>query len=285
MGKDNETESMKVGIIPDFFHDIIAYIIPGYTSLVLFTCNLYIIGLLKPSFTKDIDIKGFSLSVLGAYVIGRFYEQLGFMTIHRRKFPFIRCCKKFPKVCKSNKIPSPKWSLIFDSNDEHYTKPFKDNVAKKIMEWIENQDGASLLSTCKEEKKDDFFNLIQFYLRERFPSVALYEKKQNATIVMSRSLAIIFTCNILIYFLLLLIPVLQGAEVTFSLIAVYWIVANLLFSGIFYIRFQQDKVYHAMYIFETFIAMKKLLKTREDNCGQAKGETDDIQPLHSEDRP
>jgi hypothetical protein len=132
MEKDNEAESKKVGIIPDFFHDIIAYIIPGYTALILFTCNLYIIGLLKPSFIKDIDLKGFSLSVLVAYVIGRFFEQLGLMTIHHRKFPFICCRKKFPFVCKSPKIPSPKWSLIFDPEDEHYTKPFKNNVENKI---------------------------------------------------------------------------------------------------------------------------------------------------------
>lgn len=255
MAKDNEAEATKVGIIPDFFHDIIAYIIPGYTALILFACNLYIIGLLEISFIKDDGLKGFSLSLLVAYVIGRFFEQLGLMTIHRKKFPFVR---------ESSEIPSPKWSLIFDPEDDHYTEPFKNNVAKKIEEWLEKQDGASLLSTCKDKGKDDYFNLIQFYLRERFPSVALYEKKQNATIVLTRSLAIVFACNILIYFLLLL--TLQRAELTFSLIAVYWLIVNLLFSCILYMRFQQDKVYHAMYIFETFIAMKKLLKSRRGNA-------------------
>jgi len=258
MAKDKEAVSKKVGIIPDFFHDIIAYIIPGYTALILFACNLYIIGLLEISFIKDVDLKGFSLSLIVAYVIGRFFEQLGLMTIHRRKFPF---------VCESSKIPSPKWSLIFDPKDEHYTEPFKNNVAKKIEKWLEMQDGASLLSICKDKSKDDYFNLIQFYLRERFPSVAMYEKKQNATIVLTRSLAIVFVCNILIYFLLLLLPLLQGAKVTFSLIVLYWIIVNLLFSGVLYMRFQQDKVYHAMYIFETFIAMKKLLKSKSGNSG------------------
>jgi hypothetical protein len=87
----------------------------------------------------------------------------------------------------------------------------------------------------------------------------------------------------LIYFLLLLLPVLQGAKVTLNLIAVYWIIVNLLFSGVLYMRFQQDKVYHAMYIFETFIAMKKLLKSRKGNSRL--GETNDIQPLHAPDRP
>jgi len=81
----------------------------------------------------------------------------------------------------------------------------------------------------------------------------------------TRSLAIVFACNILIYFLLLL--TLQRAEVAFSLIAVYWLIVNLLFSGVLYMRFQQDKVYHAMYIFETFIAMKKLLKSKRGNAG------------------
>ena len=257
MVKDNEAESSKVGIIPDFFHDIIAYIIPGYTALILFVCNLYIIGLLEISFIKDVDLKGLSLSLLVAYVIGRFFEQIALMTIHRRKFPF---------VLNSSKIPSPKWSLIFDPKDDHYTEPFKNNVAKKIEEWLEKQDGASLLSTCKDKSKDDYFNLIQFYLRERFPSVALYEKKQNATIVLTRSLAIVFASNILIYFLLLLLLTLQRAEVTFSLIATCWLLVNFLFSGVLYMRFQQDKVYHAMYIFETFIAMKKLLKSKRVNA-------------------
>ncbi len=75
MTKDNEAGPNKVGIIPDFFHDIIAYIIPGYTALILFVCNLYIIGLLEISFIKDFDLKGFSLSLLVAYVIGRFFEE------------------------------------------------------------------------------------------------------------------------------------------------------------------------------------------------------------------
>ena len=175
------------------------------------------------------------------------------MTIHRRKFPFF---------LESTKIPSPKWTLIFDEKDDHYTKSFKNNVAKKIEEWLEKQDGASLLSMCKDRSKDDYFNLIQFYLRERFPSVALYEKKQGATIVLTRSLAIVFASNILIYFLLL--PLLR-AEVTFDLLAVYWLILNLLFSYVLYKRFQQDKIYHAMYIFETFIAMKKLLKSKKQN--------------------
>ena len=253
MEKDNDSASNKVGIIPDFFHDIIAFIIPGYTALILFVCNLVIIGLLEASTIKDIDLKGFSLSLVVAYVIGRFFEQLGLIIIHHRKFPFFLA---------SSKIPSPKWSLIFDEKDGHYTPPFKNNVAKKIEEWLEKQDGTTLLSTCKDKNKDDYFNLIQFYLRERFPSVALYEKKQGATIVLTRSLALVFACNILIY--LLLLPLLR-AEITFSLIAIYWLIFNLLFSYVLYRRFQQDKIYHAMYIFETFIAMKKLLKSKKRN--------------------
>ena len=58
MKKDNESESNKVGIIPDFFHDIIAFIIPGYTALILFACNLYIIGLLETARIKDIVSNG-----------------------------------------------------------------------------------------------------------------------------------------------------------------------------------------------------------------------------------
>jgi len=258
MANDNESGSNKVGIIPDFFHDIIAYIIPGYTALVLFVCNLYIIGLLKISSIKNVDIGAFFLSLLAAYVIGRFFDQLGLMTIHRRKLSF---GKKFPFVSMPE-ISSPKWALIFDQKDDHYTEPFKNNVTKKIEKWLEKQDGASLLSTCKEKGKDDYFNLIQFYLRERFPSVALYEKKQNATIALTRSLAIVFVGNILIYFVSLLHATLQENNIIFSLPAACWLFVNLLFASIFYMRFRQDRVYHAMYIFETFIALKKLLRSR-----------------------
>lgn len=125
MAKDNEAELNRVGIIPDFFYDIIAYIIPGNTALILFTCNLYLIRLSEISFIKDVDLKGFSLSLLVAYVIGRFFEQLGLMTIHRKRIPFFGV---------SSRIPSPKWSLIFNPKDDHYTESFKNNVAKKIEE-------------------------------------------------------------------------------------------------------------------------------------------------------
>lgn len=255
MAENNELEPNRVGIIPDFFHDIIAYIIPGYTALILFVGSLYIIGLLPPSFIKDPDIKVFSISVLVAYVVGRFFEQLGLMTIHHRKFPFFG---------KSGKILSPKWSLLFEEDNKTYTDPFKSNVIKKITKWLEKQDGSSLVEKCKEDKKDDYFNLIQFYLRERFPAVALYEKKQNATIVLTRSLAIIFVINILIYHVVLFIKF-QTTEIYFSRVAFCWIMTNLLCSWVFYKRFHQDKTYHAMYIFETFISMKKLLKSSNDN--------------------
>lgn len=262
MAKDNETVTNKIGVIPDFFHDIYAYIIPGYTALTLFIGNAFILGTKPDLFINNFDLKDFSLSLVAAYVLGRFFEQIGLMTIHHRKFPF---------VFQSCKIPSPKWSLIFDPKDRHYSDPFKNNMAKKIEEWLERQDGTLLLSTCKTNRQDDYFNVIQFYLRERFPSVALYEKKQNASIVLTRSLAIIFFCNILVYSLML---TLQKGELIFSLSAFYWISANILFSSVLYMRFQQDKVYHAMYIFETFIAMKKLLKSKNSNSGAVEDSND-----------
>lgn len=265
MTQDKEVEPGKVGIIPDFFHDIIAYIIPGYTALLLVVSNFYVIGVLKTSCVNDVDLKSFSLSLIAAYVIGRFFEQIGYMTIHHRRFPFLCLSSKFPFLHASPKVKSPKWSLILDENDGHYTEQFKNNVIKKIAQWLKKQDGDSLVMACKDKGKDDYFNLIQFYLRERFPTVALYEKKQNATIVLTRSLAIIFIFSILTYFILLLQIKLQSKEVVFSFMATCWLLVNLLFSCVFYMRFQQDKVYHAMYIFETFIAMKKLLKNNQDN--------------------
>jgi hypothetical protein len=248
MAKENEIEPSKVGIIPDFFHDIIAYIIPGYLVLILIAFNLSIINHVKDaSFIKVTELKEYFLSLIVAYVIGRFFEQLGYSTIHHKKFPFIG---------KAANIPSPKWSLIFDEQDISYTEIFKQNVIGKIEAWLIKQNGNRLIFACNNNKKDDYFNLIQFWLRERFPNVALYEKKQNATIVLTRSLSMIFFINIPVFFVTFWV---KEEPIAIERVVVLWLLANLLFSFFFYKRFQLDKKYHAMYIFETFIAMKKLL--------------------------
>ncbi len=261
MAENNEAVSKNIGIIPDFFHDIIAYIIPGYSTLILFACNLYIIGLIEISFINDIDIKGISFSLIVAYVIGRFFEQFGLITIHNKVFPFFGS--------KGNKF-KPKYSLIFEhkdckENNDDYTKRFQKIVEKCIKAWLlENLGEDKLLDKCKTNAKDDYFNLIRFDLRERYPSVAMYEKKQNANIVMNRSLAIIFISNILIYWLLVFDLLQRGDEINFSLNAVFWILLNLLFSIVLYKRFKKDKIYHAMYIFETFVAMNNRLSHPEN---------------------
>ena len=246
MAEKTESAPNKVGIIPDFFHDIIAYIVPGYTALLLLVGNLYILGLNTAIINESTDIKVFSLSILCAYVVGRFYEQLGLMSIHHRKIPFFG---------ESSKILSPKWSMLFDEINDSYTESFKENTIKRIEKWLSLQNGKSLIEECRNNKKDDYFNLIQFYLREKYPAVAIYEKKQNATIVLTRSLSIIFTINIAIYHVSLFLNF-KLHETTFSPSALCWLITNLLFAWVFYKRFQQDKIYHAMYIFETFIALK-----------------------------
>jgi len=244
-------ENGITGIIPDFFHDVIAYITPGYTALIIVGINIYVAS---EEYIFDVNNMGFAafmlLSVI-AYVIGRFFEQLGYSTIHNKGFPFYG---------KRAEIESPKLSLLFNESENDskgYTPAFRTNLQTKITEWLESQNGRDLLSECESIRTDDYFNLIQFYLRERFPSVALYEKKQNATIVLTRSLSIIFLLNIPVYFLTL--SILSFEDFQFSLLAAVWISLNLIFSYFFYKRFRLDKKYHAMYIFETFIAMKKLL--------------------------
>ena len=160
-----------------------------------------------------------------------------------------------------NKFRSnPKWSLLFDDNDNKYTEIFKENTIKKITEWLKDQNGEALINECREKERDDYFNIIQFYLRERFPAVALYEKKQNATIISSRSLSLIFICNILVYNLMLVLkhPI-SSLSISINSIPFWWIIAQVFSALIFYSRFIQDKYYHAMYIIEAFIATKKLL--------------------------
>jgi len=249
---EDETKGNGVtGIIPDFFHDVIAYLIPGFTAICLIFFNASIATDKFVFKAADLSIvELFFLSVI-AYVIGRILEQVGYKFIHHRKFPFIG------KNCKDI---GPKWSLLFDESDESYTATFKNNLSKKIEEWLDKQDGKNLIDECKNSKRDDYFNLIQFYLRERFPSVALYEKKQNATIVLTRSLCIGFFFNIFIYFLVLLLMV-PSEQLIFSPNALVWILVNLLSAIVFFDRFMLDKKYHAMYIYETFISMKKLLKS------------------------
>jgi hypothetical protein len=253
---EEETKGNGItGLIPDFFHDVIAYLTPGYTFIFLAFINVYVATRELPFKINDVGLGAFFIVTVLAYVVGRFLEQVGYICIHHRKFPFFG---------KTNRVITPKWGLVFDENDNSYTKAFKTNIAKKVEEWLVKQNGKALMEECKNNKKDDYFNIIQFYLRERFPLVALYEKKQNATIVLTRSLAVGFFLNIILYFftLHLLVPI---DAIKLNIAPAAWIVMNILFSVVLYSRFQQDKKYHAMYIYETFIAMKKLLRKNTGN--------------------
>ena len=248
---EEETKGNGItGLIPDFFHDVIAYLIPGYTVIIFLLIDAYVATHKVPMDLANFGVAAFFFVTVVAYIIGRFLEQVGYKCIHHRKFPFFG---------RDSKVISPKWSLIFDKNDKSYTEAFKSNVAKKIEKWLDKQDGKKLIEECNKKEKDDYFNIIQFYLRERFPLVALYEKKQNATIVLTRSLAVGFMLNTFFYFIILYMLVPYNT-IEFNLTPLVWIIVNVLFSIVFYSRFKLDKKYHAMYIYETFIAMKKLLK-------------------------
>lgn len=144
----------------------------------------------------------------------------------------------------------------------NYSKPFKDNLTRKIAKWLELQDGEALINECKSNQKDDYFNLIQFYLRERFPSVALFEKKQNANITLMRSLSIAFALNILLYFIQLGLFY-DFDQLTFNGLVTAWLLSCMICAIVAYHRFRLDQKYHAMYVFESFIATKKLLASKE----------------------
>jgi len=255
-----EDKKSNIGIIPDFFFDIIAFIIPGYTILFLIIANFYIMG--HPLFEKydnNINLLSISVTLLIAYVLGRLFEHLGYLTVHDKYFPFFGKAKK-------NK---PKWDIVFDEKQPYYSSHFQKNLRIKIEAWLKNQDGKDIMKECKVTKKDDYFNLIQFYLRERFPNIALYEKKQNATIVLTRSLFLIFSINIVLYFIFLFGSV-DSSNIEFTLNGFLWIVFHLISASVFYKRYHQDKIYHAMYIFEAFIATKKLLKKQNIETGLPK---------------
>lgn len=250
-----EDKKSNIGTIPDFFFDIIAFIIPGYTILLLIIIDYQVMG--HPLFNKydNLNLSSVSISLLIAYVLGRLFEHFGYLTVHKKYFPFFN----------SSKENKPKWEIVFDENQKYYTQSFQENLKKKLTEWLKNQNAEKMIEECSDtnNKKDDYFNLIQFYLRERFPNIALYEKKQNATIVLTRSLFLIFSINIILYFVFLFANV-DVSNIKFTLNASLWIGFNLLSAFIFYKRYHQDKIYHAMYIFEAFIATKKLLKSKKD---------------------
>jgi hypothetical protein len=253
MIKDEVKGSGVTGLIPDFFHDIIAYLIPGFTVIALLFLDTYIATREIPFKIKEVNIVAFFFLAVLAYVIGRVFEQIGYKVIHHRRFPFFG---------EKNKLTGPKWSLVLDKEEKSYTQSFKNNLETKIEEWLEKQAGKELIAECKTSKRDDYFNLIQFYLRERFPIVALYEKKQNAIIVLTRSLCVVFSVNLFFYFIVLFLSV-PSEKMAFSPNVLVWIICNAIFSIVFYSRFKLDKKYHAMYIFETFISMKKMLKTKQ----------------------
>lgn len=177
LSDDAIKSTSQTAIIPDFFHDIIAYLIPGLTVFILVLFDAFLLSGNK----IDLPFSGsayfdFFILLVVAYVIGRLFESVGYSLIHR---------------CGGN----PKYNLLFNEKSDDYTVAFKNNVIEKIVKHLDNQNGKDLIEQCKKKQKDDYFNIIQYYLRERFPSVAYYEKKQNAVKVSSRSLSIIFGVN------------------------------------------------------------------------------------------
>lgn len=95
-------ETTNPGLIPDFFHDVIAFFIPGYFLLILVWVNNLLI-LENPDMPIEISIGTFFFISIAAYVIGRILGQLGFLLLHHREFP---------NLFKT--IPGPKWALLFD---------------------------------------------------------------------------------------------------------------------------------------------------------------------------
>jgi len=254
MSDINESTNKQIGLIPDFFHDIIAFIIPGWVFIILIVIDALVLKIININSFGAIDLNIYLSVVVASYVLGRLFEQIGLVTIHYGAPTFLQDLFKY----KTN----PKWSLLFDDEEHKYTKSFKANVIKKLKEWLARQDGEELIKECKESKKDDYFNIIQFYLRERFPAVALYEKKQNATIILSRSLTLIFLSNAVIYNVISVLYYSSSQlSISYDSLAFWWIVLQVVVAIIFYSRFIKDKYYHTMYIIEAFIATKKLLKT------------------------
>lgn len=242
--------SKGIGIIPDFFHDLLAYVVPGYVMIILLFANYFALtGWDMKIF--DVSFVLVSLSFIVAYIFGRFFEQVGKKTIHKKSF-------------HKRKVIRPKLDLLFKPGN--YSKNFRDKLINKIGTWYDSDEGQKFMEECKNNSQDDYFNLIQYYLRARFPEVALYEKKQNANIVLSRSLSIIFFINIALYFITLLILKFEyGMAFEWSISGTFYLLSLLILSIGFYSRFRTDQKYLAMYVFENFIGLKKLLKSKKSD--------------------
>lgn len=247
------------GIIPDFFHDIIAYLIPGTIVMALagLDAALYF-SQGKASIKNAVTVfessySNFLFFVVIAYVLGRFFEALSYSWIHNSKLLG---------------ITNPKYDLIFkDPPEGDYSKPFRENLLEKIKEHLDKQRGEELIAECKRIDKDDFFNVIQFYLRERWPAVAYYEKKQNAVKVTSRSLTLIFAINAVVSileYIYWLSPDWGHLQLK-AAPQFLWILLQIAMMVVFFKRFKIDKKYHAMYIYEAFIATKKLLNKKDES--------------------
>lgn len=253
--------SKEIGLIPDFFHDIIAYLLPGMMFLLLVVVDLLILNVINFDITQKTVTWVYLASLVFSYVVGRFYEEVGLLLFHYRA----------PKIIE--KITGfrikPKWALLFDAGFNKYTNTFKTYLKKRLGDWFKRHGGNDLIIDCENNKTDDYFNVIQFYLRERFPAIALYEKKQNATIILSRSLALIFISNVMIYHAILLQNIYWfQIEFKFWSVSSFYIFSQVVAAAVFYSRFIRDKNYHAMYILEAFIATRKLVKSKSQTPNQ-----------------
>ncbi len=56
MSDINESANKQIGLIPDFFHDIIAFIIPGWAFIVLIAIDALILKIITVKELTSIDL-------------------------------------------------------------------------------------------------------------------------------------------------------------------------------------------------------------------------------------
>ena len=65
---EEETKGSGVtGLIPDFFHDVIAYLIPGYTVIAFLLIDAYVATNKVPMELADFGIAAFFFSTTGIH--------------------------------------------------------------------------------------------------------------------------------------------------------------------------------------------------------------------------
>ncbi|HEY3346889.1 MAG TPA: hypothetical protein VGK71_04635 [Nitrospirota bacterium] len=142
MASENEDSyaGKAAGIIPDFFHDIIAYLVPGTIVGVLAYINS-IIFTGDPLSFASFKAEGIPLALIVIYVIGRFFETISMYFHHTdEKFWFPACLRS----------GNPKKDLLTYVKDgkNKYSEEFQNSIRRSFANYYKQVNGDCIMFAC-----------------------------------------------------------------------------------------------------------------------------------------